>query len=157
MIMVSSVEVTSPPMTTVARGRCTSAPAEVEMAMGRKPRAAADAVITTGRSLSRVPLKIRSLMSVMPFLFSSLRCSIKTIPLRTAMPKRAMNPTPAEILKGIPRIQRRRILPTAERGMALKIIRASRKEWKAKWRRMKIRSRATGTAMRRRWRAERRF
>ena len=47
--MVSSVDVTRPPITTVARGRCTSAPAEVDIAMGRKPRAAAAAVSNTGR------------------------------------------------------------------------------------------------------------
>src|SRR5690606_31405976 len=41
---VRMVAVISPPTTTVAKGRCTSAPAELDMAMGRKPRAAAEAV-----------------------------------------------------------------------------------------------------------------
>jgi hypothetical protein len=57
---VSSVEVTSPPMTTVASGRCTSAPFVVEMAMGRKPNEATRAVVSTGRSLARAPSSIRS-------------------------------------------------------------------------------------------------
>jgi hypothetical protein len=37
-------------MTTVASGRCTSAPEFVESAMGRKPRLATVAVISTGRN-----------------------------------------------------------------------------------------------------------
>ena len=35
---VKRVEVINPPMTTVAKGRCTSAPADAEMAMGKKPK-----------------------------------------------------------------------------------------------------------------------
>ena len=57
---VSSVAVTRPPITTVARGRCTSAPAEVASAIGRKPREATVAVISTGRSRTSVPLRMRS-------------------------------------------------------------------------------------------------
>ena len=45
---VSSVDVVMPPMTTLARGRCTSAPAPWERAIGTKPRAATRAVIITG-------------------------------------------------------------------------------------------------------------
>ena len=52
---VSSVDVTSPPMTTVASGRCTSAPVPCESATGMKPRLATSAVIRTGRSRSRAP------------------------------------------------------------------------------------------------------
>jgi hypothetical protein len=44
------VEVMMPPMTTVASGRCTSAPAPVATAMGTKPKLATSAVISTGRS-----------------------------------------------------------------------------------------------------------
>lgn len=36
MSKVSAVDVTSPPMTTVASGRCTSAPADVTNAIGMK-------------------------------------------------------------------------------------------------------------------------
>ena len=43
--------VISPPITTVASGFCTSAPAEVDNAIGRKPREATAAVIITGRNL----------------------------------------------------------------------------------------------------------
>ena len=37
MSKVSTVEIIKPPMTTVANGRCTSAPAEVAIAIGRIP------------------------------------------------------------------------------------------------------------------------
>ena len=40
----------TPPMTTVASGRCTSAPMPVLNAIGRKPRLATSVVISTGRS-----------------------------------------------------------------------------------------------------------
>src|SRR6185295_10806770 len=46
---VRKVELTMPPMTTVARGRWTSAPEPVARAMGRKPRLATRAVMSTGR------------------------------------------------------------------------------------------------------------
>ena len=39
-----------PPITTVAKGRCTSAPALVEIAIGKNPNVATEAVIRTGRS-----------------------------------------------------------------------------------------------------------
>jgi hypothetical protein len=59
-INVSKVEVTSPPMTTEAKGRCTSEPIEVEKAMGKKPMLATQAVINTGRSLRFAPAKTAS-------------------------------------------------------------------------------------------------
>ena len=45
---VSRVAVISPPITTVASGRCTSAPAPVLIAIGKKPSEATEAVINTG-------------------------------------------------------------------------------------------------------------
>ena len=48
---VNKVEVKSPPRTTLARGRWTSAPVDVESAIGMKPKLATQAVISTGRSL----------------------------------------------------------------------------------------------------------
>ncbi len=44
-------------MTTVASGLCTSAPVPVLSAMGKKPRLATSAVIETGRSLVKAPLR----------------------------------------------------------------------------------------------------
>ena len=44
-----------PPITTVANGRCTSAPVPVASAMGTNPSDATRAVISTGRSRVREP------------------------------------------------------------------------------------------------------
>ena len=118
-INVKSVAVINPPITTVANGRCTSAPAPDEMAIGKNPKAAAAAVNNTGRSLSVVPFKISSFMFFMPLCFNSLKCSINTIPFSTAIPNSAIKPTPAEILNGKSRIHKNKIPPTAESGMAV--------------------------------------
>ena len=45
-----TIALTTPPMTTVASGRCTSAPTPVLNAIGTKPRLATSVVISTGRS-----------------------------------------------------------------------------------------------------------
>lgn len=60
---VSKVAVINPPITTVANGRCTSAPAPWLSAIGRKPREATEAVINTGLSLIFVPFSIRAFTS----------------------------------------------------------------------------------------------
>src|SRR3546814_11983 len=52
---VSKVEEMTPPITTVAKGRCTSAPAPTLNAIGTKPRLATSAVISTGRSRVSAP------------------------------------------------------------------------------------------------------
>lgn len=49
MSKVSKVDDTIPPITTVASGRCTSAPVPVANAIGIKPSDATQAVINTGR------------------------------------------------------------------------------------------------------------
>lgn len=41
----------SPPITTVAKGLCTSAPSPCDKAIGKNPNDATSAVINTGRSL----------------------------------------------------------------------------------------------------------
>jgi len=85
--------VSSPPMTTVASGRCTSAPAPVEIAIGMKPRLATRAVITTGRRRVAAPSRTASSISF-PACWSSRIYVKSTTPLRTAIPNSAMNPTP---------------------------------------------------------------
>lgn len=50
MSKVSTLEIIKPPMTTVANGRCTSAPAEVAIAIGTNPKDATSPVRNTGRS-----------------------------------------------------------------------------------------------------------
>ena len=57
---VSMVDDTMPPMTTVASGRCTSAPAPVASAIGTKPSEATSAVISTGRSRVSAPSRTAS-------------------------------------------------------------------------------------------------
>ena len=47
-----------PPMTTVASGRWTSAPAPTLKAIGTKPRLATSAVISTGRKRVSAPSRI---------------------------------------------------------------------------------------------------
>ena len=55
---VSIVDEIMPPITTVAKGRCTSAPVPVAKAIGIKPSEATNAVINTGRSRSTAPFQV---------------------------------------------------------------------------------------------------
>jgi hypothetical protein len=71
---------------------------------------------------------------------------MSTMPLSTATPKSAMKPTPALMLKGMPRSQSASTPPTAANGTALKISRALRVLLNARNSRKKISNRATGTA-----------
>ena len=119
IMRVSTVAVNSPPITTVASGRCTSAPAELDTAMGRKPSMAAVAVSRMGRKRSRVPVIIRSLMLLTPCWCKALKRLMSTRPLRTATPKSTMKPTPADMLKGIPRRVRARMPPMVASGTAI--------------------------------------
>jgi hypothetical protein len=49
----------------------------------------------------------------------------RTIPFRTAIPKSAMKPTPAEILKGIPLMSKATMPPVAANG----ILRYGQHHW----------------------------
>ena len=55
MSSVNMVDVTNPPITTMAKGFCVSLPTPVEIAAGNKPIAAIKAVITTGRTRDITP------------------------------------------------------------------------------------------------------
>jgi hypothetical protein len=57
---VSIVDVRSPPITTLARGRFISAPVEVEKAIGMKLKLAPKAAMSTGLSLRRAPPNMAS-------------------------------------------------------------------------------------------------
>ena len=116
---VSRVEEINPPMTTVASGFWTSAPALVEMAIGRNPNEATNAVITTGLSLISVPFITMANRSVKPSFLNLLNSPMSTIPFKTATPNKAINPIPAEILKGISLNQSANIPPIAEKGTAV--------------------------------------
>jgi hypothetical protein len=54
---------------------------------------------STGRSLILVPINTILLVLFIPLFFNLLNSDIKTIPLSTATPNNAMNPTPALMLK----------------------------------------------------------
>ena len=60
MNSVRIVEVTSPPITTIASGREVSDPMPVEVAAGISPMAAINAVINTGLIRVITPLRIAS-------------------------------------------------------------------------------------------------
>ena len=119
MMRVKRVEVINPPITTVAKGRCTSAPAEAETAIGKNPSTSVSAVKRIGLILLLVPRRIRSPRSFTPSAFNSFNPLIRTSPFKTATPKSTIKPTPAEILKGIPRNQSANTPPMAANGMAI--------------------------------------
>ena len=112
-------------MTTVASGRCTSAPADVATAIGTNPNEATSPVSTTGRSRCLQPTMIvRSVhRAYRPAVRRAAKWLIMRIPLSTATPKRAMKPTPAEILKGSPRTHSATMPPMSDRGTVEKTTR----------------------------------
>ena len=72
---------------------------------------------------------------------------LRTIPLSTATPNKAMNPTPAEIEKFIPRSHNANTPPIADIGTAEKIKSDCITELKVKNNKMNIKSKATATAI----------
>ena len=115
---VRKVAIINPPITTVANGRCTSAPEPLLNAIGKKPRDATNAVIKTGRNLIFVPLNTICFKSISPSFFKRLNSAISTIPFKTATPNNAMKPMPALILNGMPLNAKKKIPPMADKGMA---------------------------------------
>jgi hypothetical protein len=90
-IRVNKVEDTSPPITTIASGFCTSAPVWVVITSGSKPKAVVIAVMRTGLSLDKEPLITASLTERPCFLrYSKLEINISAFV--KAIPKRAINP-----------------------------------------------------------------
>ena len=59
-IKVKNVELNTPPITTVANGLCTSAPALLASAIGTNPKLATSAVISTGRNRVSAPSRTAS-------------------------------------------------------------------------------------------------
>ena len=115
---VKNVATNRPPITTVAKGFCTSAPEPLLKAMGKNPNDATNAVIKTGRNRILVPCKTIAFKSVSPDFRMLLNSAINTKPFRTATPNKAIKPTPALMLNGIPRIAKKKIPPIAESGIA---------------------------------------
>ena len=147
---------TNPPMTTVASGRCTSAPVPVDRAIGTNPREATRAVMSTGRSLFNEPSTIASSDGIPCSRNWLIRVTI-TRPLRTATPARAMNPTAAVMEKDMPRNQSETIPPVKAEGTPVNTTNAYFTELKALNRSKKIKKRQTGTTTVRRFLAAKRF
>jgi hypothetical protein len=141
-----------PPITTVASGRCTSAPVLTAKAIGTNPKEATNAVISTGRKRVNAPCRTASSRDK-PSVYSFLIKVIMTRPLSTATPERAIKPTPAEIERGIFRSQSATIPPVKAKGTPVKTSRPSLKLPKVLYRKRKMSSRAIGTTMVRRFAA----
>ncbi len=116
---VSMVAINRPPITTVANGLCTSAPDPLLKAIGKNPKEATRAVIKTGLNLILVPIKTIRCRLVSPSFLRRLNSAIKTIPFNTATPNKAIKPTPALMLNGMPRSAKKNIPPMADNGMAV--------------------------------------
>ena len=109
------MEVTSPPMTTMASGFWISEPGPVANKSGTRPKAAMLAVISTGRSLRIAPSNT-ALSRLNPLASNSLKWLTITRPFKTAMPSRAIKPTDAGTERYSPEAQRVRIPPTSANG-----------------------------------------
>ena len=87
--------------------------------MGKNPSEATNAVIKTGRKRNFVPVNTIMDKLFIPVLFNRLNSAIKTMPLSTATPNKAMKPTPALMLKGIPLNAKKKMPPMVDKGMAV--------------------------------------
>ena len=101
-------------MTTVASGRWTSAPVPVAVAAGTNPTAATSAVLMRARSEASAACLTRSRGSRSSG--SSTRFVVITMPVITETPQRAMNPTPAGMLKDNPRAHNEKRPPASANG-----------------------------------------
>ncbi len=72
---------------------------------------------------------------------------IRTRPFSTATPDNTINPTPADMLKGISRTHNAQTPPIAANGIAMKIITLCLKDRSAKKTKMKIKVNARGTTI----------
>ena len=134
-----------PPMTTLASGRCTSAPAPVASAIGTNPRQATSAVISTGRSRVSAPSCIASWSACSARSFSMKL--MMTRPFSTATPESAMKPMPALMESGMPRSSSAAMPPVSASGTPLKTSAASASEPRLMNSSTKISSSAIGTTM----------
>ena len=112
---VKKLEKHTPPTITVANGFCTSAPTSVDMVMGNNPIISVKTVMTTGLSRVVAASTIVSLVSF-PFCRNSLIKDTITVPFNTHSPKSEINPTPAEILRGMSLKNNATIPPVAAKG-----------------------------------------
>jgi len=121
---LNTVLVIRPPITTIANGLDASEPIPCDKAAGSKPIAAIIAVITTGRKRSSTPAFIAMAKDVQAvWCFNSiillLNLVISITPFCTQMPKSAIKPIPAEILKLTPVTNSAKIPPIIANGTLL--------------------------------------
>ncbi len=95
---VNIVDVTSPPITTIASGREVSEPIPVDVAAGKSPMAAMRAVITTGLIRAITPKRMASSRCIRSCRFFLNRDSRITL-FWIHIPNKAIKPIPADILK----------------------------------------------------------
>ena len=103
-------------MTTVASGRCTSAPTPVLNAIGTNPKLATNVVISTGRRRV-VAACVTASSSARPFSRSWRMVETRIISSSTATPDIAMKPMAAEIENGMSRSHSATMPPTAAIGV----------------------------------------
>src|SRR2546427_233247 len=113
---VSAVELTSPPITTMASGRWISEPGPLASSRGTRPKAVMEAVISTGRSRRSEPSRTTCSMG-RPSACRWLKCVTSTNPLSTAMPSSAMKPTEAGTDRYSPAALSAAMPPTSANGM----------------------------------------
>ena len=142
-----------PPITTVASGRCTSAPVPVASAIGKNPSDATKAVISTGLRRVSDPSTTAGFKSI-PSSRSLLMKEIITTPFNTATPERAMNPTAADMDSGIPLIHSETMPPVHANGTPVNMISACWVDPNAANSIIKIKKSVTGTTTHKRWVAE---
>ena len=122
---VRIVEVTRPPMTTEASGRCTSAPAPDATAIGTNPTAATSAVVRTGRNLERAAARAASIGSS-PAARRSRSAATSTLLFKVATPKSASRPTTALTDTGRSRAASARMPPLVASGTVVSTTSAER-------------------------------
>ena len=146
---VSAVELTSPPITTMASGRWISEPGPLASSRGTRPKAVMEAVISTGRNRRSEPSRTTCSMG-RPSACRWLKCVTSTNPLSTAMPSSAMKPTEAGTDRYCPDSHSAATPPTMANGTLPRMSAACRTEPKVMNSTKKISPRATGTTMPRR-------
>ena len=105
------------PITTVAKGLCTSAPAPLLTAIGKNPNDATNAVINTGLN-GLCPHQNDSPYISQTFFFLKIKFCQQYNSVKHGHPKQRNKPTPALMLKGISLKARNNIPPMADKGIA---------------------------------------
>ena len=121
----------TPPMMTVAKGRWTSAPAPLLVAIGMNPTLATNAVIKIVRNDSIPECWIASIRFVPSFRAARI-AETSTILLRTDNPESVMKPTAAEIESGISLADRAAIPPMHANGTLANVTSVSNFDRKLK-------------------------